>query len=61
MNVPLHSLSGPRTLHLFQRATIEIEQRLVRVNESSIRVQNNHVLRKEVDKLSKFVIGLSER
>ena len=61
VNVPLNSLSSSRALHLLQRAAVEIEQRLVRVNESSIRVQNDHVLRKEVDQLSKFPIGLSER
>ena len=61
VNVPLNSLSSSRALHLFQRAAVEIEQRLVRVNESSISVQNDHVLRKEVYQLSKFPIGLSER
>ncbi len=60
VNVPLNSLSSSRALHLFQ-ASVEIEQRLVRVNESSLRVQDDHVLRKEVDELSKFPIGVLER
>jgi hypothetical protein len=61
VDVSLHTLSGSRALHLFQRASVEIEQRLVRVNESSLGVQDDHVLRKEVDELSKFPIGVLER
>ena len=58
MNVPLDSLSGSRALHLFQRAAVEIEQRLVRVNESSLGVQDDHMLGKEVDQLPQFLVLL---
>ena len=60
MNVPLDSLSGPRALHLFQRAAVEVEQHLVRLKESPLRVQDDHMLRKEVDQLPELPIGLSE-
>ncbi len=61
MNVPLNSLSGPRALHLFQRAAVEIEQHLVRLKESSLSVQDDHMMGKEVDQLPQFLVGLSER
>ena len=61
MNVPLNSLSGPRASHLFQRAAVEIEQHLVRLKESPLSVEDDHMLGKEVDQLLQFPIGMSER
>ena len=61
MNVPLNSLSGPRALHLFQRAAVEIEQHLVRLKEISLSIQDDHMLGKEVDQLPELPISVSER
>ena len=61
MNVSLDSFRGPVALHLFQRAPVEIEQHLIRLNELPLGVQNDHMLRKEIDQLPQFLIGVPKR
>ena len=61
MNVPRMSLISSGALELFKCAAVIIEQHLVRLKERPLSVQDNYMLRKEIDYLPEFPICLLKR
>src|SRR4029077_18303969 len=60
MKVPLMPLIGSRALHLFKRMSVIVEQHVVRVQQNSLTVQDQDVLRKEIYQLPELPLVLSE-
>src|SRR5260370_31820384 len=56
MNIPLNSFIASHALHLFKGASVIVEHHLVHLNQGTLSVKDEHMLRKEIDELPELAL-----